>query len=363
MKKTKILIINNGLAGGGIERASVSLANYFADQGYAITILTLYQSDHFFSLHAAITLIEPDFSRNNLSKYAYVLKMILFARKHIKEIKPDTILAFSEWTNPYIVLANIGLSFPLYLTDRMNPLAKLPPSSELLKKYLYKKAEGIIAQSAYAKEILQKKTKATNIAVINNPVNVIDKIACETKKRIVTVGRLSPEKGHRFLIEAFAMLNSSDWELSIVGDGSERANLEKLAVNLCVADRIIFYGHLKDFRLQLSEAQIFVLPSLKEGFPNALLEAMSVPLACITTDFFQGKNEIIDNGVNGLIVKPGNIKDLASAIETLITNKTLRQQLSKNAFNVRNDFDFEIIANQYLDFILSPHVRHQEKLK
>lgn len=352
----KILIINNGLAGGGIERASVSLANYFADQGHLVTILALYQSEHFFTLYPAITLIEPDFSRKDLSQYTYVLKMILFARKQIKQIKPETILAFSEWTNPFMVLANMGLTYPLYLTDRMNPLAKLPLVSEFLKKTLYKKASGIIAQSVFAKEILQKKTKAKNIKVINNPVTVIEKIKCEQKNRIVTIGRLSSEKGHRYLIEAYAMLNTFDWELSIVGDGSERANLEKLAANLYVADRIVFHGHLKDFKLQLSEAQIFVLPSLKEGFPNALLEAMSVPLACITTDFFQGKNEIIDNGINGLIVKPGNAMELAFAMKKLIIDSTLRQQLAKKAYNVREDFNFEKIANQYLNFILPNHV-------
>lgn len=356
MKDTKILIINNGLAGGGIERASVSLANYFAEQGHNVTILALYQSEHFFSLHKSIELIEPDFSRKNISQYAYAFKMILFARKKFKKYKPDTILAFSEWTNPYMVLANLGLSYPLYLTDRMNPLAKLPLASEILKKTLYKKASGIIAQSAFAKDILQKKTNSNNIKVINNPVNAIVKIQCEPKKRIVTVGRLSPEKGHRFLIEAFARLKNDSWDLSIVGDGIEMKNLKKLVAKLAIEKRVIFHGHLKDFRQQLSEAQIFVLPSLKEGFPNALLEAMSVPLACISTDFFEGKNEIIDNGNNGLIVKPGNAYELASAMEKLISDVDLRQKLSENAYKVREDFNFGKIAKQYLDFILAHHV-------
>ncbi len=352
MINSKILIINNGLATGGIERASVSLANYWAEKEFDVTVLALYQSEHFFTLHPKIRLMEPDFSRKNLNQAVYVIKMILFARKHIKQIQPDTILAFSEWTNPYMVGANMGLPFPLFLSDRMNPLARLPYLSELLRRKFYKKATGIIAQSSFAKNILFAKTKAINIKVIHNPVNIINKVECAPKNRIVTVGRLSPEKGHRFLIEAFADLKTNEWELSIVGDGKEMENLKKLAAELNVEKRVIFHGHLKDFSFQLSEAQIFVLPSLKEGFPNALLEAMSVPLACITTDFFQGNNEIIDHGVNGLIVKPQDAKELTSAMELLVNDESLRNKLSKNAFKVREEYSFGKISDQYLNFIL-----------
>lgn len=352
MINSKILIINNGLATGGIERASVSLANYWAEKEFDVTVLALYQSEHFFTLHPKIRLMEPDFSRKNLNQAVYVIKMILFARKHIKQIQPDAILAFSEWTNPYMVVANMDLPYPLFLSDRMNPLARLPYLSELLRTKFYKKATGIIAQSSFAKKILFEKTKAKNIKVIHNPVNTINKVECALKKRIVTVGRLSPEKGHRFLIEAFADLKTNEWELSIVGDGKEMENLKKLAAELNLEKRVIFHGHLKDFSFQLSEAQIFVLPSLKEGFPNALLEAMSVPLACITTDFFQGNNEIIDHGVNGLIVKPQDAKELTSAMELLVNDESLRNKLSKNAFKVREEYSFGKISDQYLNFIL-----------
>ncbi len=352
MKTPEILIINNGLSGGGIERASVSLANFWAEQGFKITILALYQSDHFFPLHPSIRLIEPNFSRQNLSRIAYLIRMIFFTRKQIKKINPDTILAFSEWTNPYVVLAWLGLPQPLYLSDRMSPLMPLPFISEILRKLLYRKANGIVAQSKFAAQILQKKTKSSNIQVINNPVNPVEKIDIPVRNRIVTVGRLSPEKGHLFLLEAFAALHHPTWELSIVGDGVEMENLKQLAQKLGIANRVIFHGHLKDFRAQLSEAQIFVLPSLQEGFPNALLEAMSVPLACISTDFFEGNHEIILHGINGLIVKPGDSQSLSEAMKLLIENEQLRIWLAKNAYKVRSDYSFEKISQQYLNFIL-----------
>jgi GalNAc-alpha-(1->4)-GalNAc-alpha-(1->3)-diNAcBac-PP-undecaprenol alpha-1,4-N-acetyl-D-galactosaminyltransferase len=353
MKSKHILIINNGLAGGGIERASVSLANYFLSKGNQVSVLALYQSTPFFTLSVNVKFQEPDFPRENTSKLMYLAKMIKYLRKSIKLIKPDTILAFGEWTNPFVLLSLRGTNYPVFVSDRMNPLAKLPALSEFLRKILYKKATGIIAQSNFAKSVLSKKTKSTNIHVIYNPVNVIEKLQCEQKNRIVSVGRLEEVKGHQILIEAFAKLDNFDWELSIVGDGSWRNKLENLAKDLRVHNRVIFHGHLKDFRLQLSEAQIFVLPSLKEGFPNALIEAMSLPIACIASDTFNGHHEIITNGENGLLVQPGDVMELTNALELLIKNKQKRDKLKEKALEVREKLNFEVIANQYLKVILS----------
>lgn len=346
-----ILIINNGLAGGGIERASVSLANHFISIGYKVSVLALYKSVKFFTLTKGIEFKEPAFSRKDTNKLLYLVKMMKYIRDSVYQINPDTILAFGEWTNPFVLLALNRTNYPVYVSDRMNPLAKLPLLSEILRKVYYKKADGIIAQSNFAKSILFEKTKSNNIHVIYNPVNIIEKLDCEQKTRIVSIGRLEVVKGHRYLIEAFAKINKDDWELSIVGDGSLRGMLENLSKQLGVNDKVFFHGHLNDFRLQLSEAQIFVLPSLKEGFPNALIEAMSVPLACIASDTFNGRNEIIIDGENGLLVKPGSIIGLTNALEKLIENKQLREKLKIQAFEIREKLNFESIALQYLKVI------------
>ncbi len=346
-----ILIINNGLAGGGIERASVDLANYFFFKGHQVSVLAVYQSDSFFTLSDGINFYEPAFSNKNTNRIVYLAKMIKYVQDSVKTIKPDTILAFGEWTNPFVLFAVRGTKYPIYVSDRMSPLAKLPIVTELFKKIFYKKAAGIIAQSSFAKSILEGKTKSNKISVIHNPVNVIDKVDCELKNRIVTVGRLEEVKGHKFLIEAFGKLNNKNWELSIVGDGSLRDILEKLSIVFGVQDRVIFYGHLNDFRLQLSEAQIFVLPSLREGFPNALIEAMSVPLACIASDTFYGNHEIIKDGENGILVEPGSVTELTKALDMLIANRQLREKIKVNALKIREKLCFEFIGDRYLEVI------------
>ena len=100
--------------------------------------MALYQDGIVFKLNNSIKFVEPRFDRNSLGKINYVFKLIGYIRNETKVFNPDTVLAFSEWTNPYVVLALKGLKYPIYLSDRMNPLAKLPIISELLKCITYR---------------------------------------------------------------------------------------------------------------------------------------------------------------------------------------------------------------------------------
>jgi len=344
----KIVVITNGLAGGGVERASTSMAGQFARWGHAVYVLALYRSEHFLPLDLSITFIEPE---NERRSRLYVFSMIRYVRKMIKRIKPDTVLAYNEWTNPYVLFALRGLGIPVYVTDRMSPLIKCPMITEILKRKYYKEASGIIAQTDFAKHIIGERTGATNIVSIPNPVNAIERVDCVKRNYFVTVGRLTREKGHKCLIEAFARVKDTSWKLSIVGDGAERPALEKLAVDLGVRDRIIFHGHLLHFEEQLSEARIFVLPSLSEGYPNAVIEAMSVPLPCISTRCTPAMEEVIDDEVNGLLVEKNNPGALAAAMERLMSDVVLQGRLAQNAYLVRDKLAFDKISEKYLNFI------------
>ncbi len=370
--KKKILIINHGLRGGGVERASTSLANYFADSGYNVQVLSLSRDEDktindmiIFKLNESVKYVEPEFNRNAVlenkhslenknifSKINYVFKLIVYIRRKTKIFNPDTVLAFSEWTNPYVILALIGLKYPIYVSDRMSPIAKLPIITEILKRFTYRFASGIIAQTSFAKSILKKKTKSNRIYVINNPVNIINKTDDKEIDLIVSVGRLSAEKGHKYLIKAFSMIKNKDWKLALIGDGSQRQYLENLVSDLSLNGRVIFLGSLTNFSKYLTQAKIFILPSLKEGFPNSLVEAMAMGKATISSDFFDGDNEIIDNEINGILVSPGNINELFLATEKLINNNSLRLRIGQEAKKIAEKLEFTSIASQYLNTIL-----------
>jgi glycosyltransferase involved in cell wall biosynthesis len=278
------------------------------------------------------------------------LKIIHYIRKNIRDFSPDVLVSFGVWINSYIILSTRFLNIPLFISDRMGPKLYLGLLLETARKLTYKYATGIIAQTKIAAEIIRRQTKAENIEVIPNAINVIDTDVSIKKNQIVTTGRLSVEKGHTILLNAFSRINHKDWTLHIVGDGPERGNLLDEAKSLGIQDKIVFYGQLKDFSTILGVSKIFVLSSYYEGFPNALVEAMSVPLACISTDCIAGPADIIQNGMNGLLVPTGDCDALRDALERLIENIELQNYLSKNAFKIRVTLNFELIAQRYLNF-------------
>lgn len=345
----KILFVSHGLRGGGMERSLVTLANYFIKNN-EVTILNIYKTDVFFEIDKNIEVIWPDFERNN--RVLYILRLLPFIRMNIKKLKPDVVLSFGETFNSYVVFSLAFLKPRIVLTNRMWPQLRLGFPADLLNKIIYRFADGVIAQTQTAKEIIQKKAYNRNIVVIPNSVVPIEVLRKEKKQQIVSVGRLSKAKGHTVLLQAFAKLTTKGWSLHLVGDGPLRQSLEREVNTLGIDNKVYFHGHLKDFSTLLAESEIFVLPSLFEGFPNALIEAMSVPLACISSACIAGPSDIIQNGVNGILVKPGNSTELAAAIEQLISDKAYRDLLAREAYKVRSTYDFETIAKRYLDFML-----------
>jgi len=149
----------------------------------------------------------------------------------------------------------------------------------------------------------------------------------EGKSIILTVARLDNLKGHKYLIEAVTMVPGAVF--LIAGDGPERANFEEQARKLGVAQRIIFLGQRNDIPDLLNICDLFVLPSLLEGLPLSILEAMAASKPVIATDI-EGINEIIIDGQNGLFVPPANAHALADKINILLSDKSLAQRLSEN---------------------------------
>jgi glycosyltransferase involved in cell wall biosynthesis len=196
---------------------------------------------------------------------------------------------------------------------------------------------------------MHKKYGVKDIRIIPNAVKPIEIFNRTHSKIIISVGRLSLEKGHKVLIKAFSILNDREWRLEIVGDGPERVNLEKLVLSLGLQKRVFFHGHQKDFKELLAKASLFVLPSFYEGFPNALVEAMSVPLTCIASDCIAGPREIIEHGKNGFLFEPGNVYELTTILKDLTNNLTKIKEVENKALIVREKYDFQQIATSFFN--------------
>ena len=152
------------------------------------------------------------------------------------------------------------------------------------------------------------------------------------------------------LIDAFSSIkeNHNDWDLVILGDGEERESLEKLAKNLDVSDRVFFPGIVGNMAEWYERTDLFVLSSILEGFPNVLLEAMSYGVPSISFDCDTGPRDIIHDGTNGILVDPLEKESgLINALEELITNEKLRQDISNSSIHLREKYSVSNTMNEW----------------
>jgi GalNAc-alpha-(1->4)-GalNAc-alpha-(1->3)-diNAcBac-PP-undecaprenol alpha-1,4-N-acetyl-D-galactosaminyltransferase len=334
----KISFICGGLSGGGQERALTNWANEFANVGIEVSIISLFNTEVFYKLNPCIKIIFPSVDRKTTNKFIYALKLIPYIRKNVKELKPNVVISFGDWFNAYSIVATRCLGIKTLITNRMGPNLFLGSFLELFNRVSYPFADGLIVQTERAKEILAKKYSLKKIHVIPNILNPINIDNLSYENNIVSIGRLSKEKGHKHLIEAFSNLNLKNWKLHLIGDGPEMENLKCLVQELNKEEIIIFHGQKKDFSDIIKISSIFVLPSFYEGFPNALLEAMAVPLACISSDCIAGPREIIEHNKNGLLYETNNINDLILQLNFLINNQNKQIEFRNKAYEVRTQF-------------------------
>jgi glycosyltransferase involved in cell wall biosynthesis len=160
---------------------------------------------------------------------------------------------------------------------------------------------------------------------------------------ILSVGSLLPHpsrKGHDLLIRAFHRVSKTHhtWALKVVGDGPGKATLMQLCEDLGIGDKVEFVGRTADVTPWMARCSIFVLPSIFEGFPNVLVEAMGMGAAVISTACPHGPSEIITHDVDGLLIPVNDVETMSSAILQLINAPTKRALMGLQAQAVRDRF-------------------------
>lgn len=339
---------------GGIERASVNIANIIASFGHDVIYIALFRQNHFFDLEKSINFIEPSgFNKKSLN----LVRSLFWVRKTVMRQKPDAVLVFNYFYGAIACLALIHTHNRVFVSNRASPIYNWPKHIALFNYSVYSLTAptGMIAQTKLA----AKHNKIffgdrTQIKIIPNALRKVQLFPeVERKKQILAIGRLNDKlKGFDRLIDAFARIKNQEWILVFAGGDEEGIELKSQAKSYGVLDRIVFLGKVKDIDRVYAEAGIFVIPSRSEGFPNALCEAMAAGLPCISFDFIAGPKDIITNGYDGILVENNNIELLAEAIELLIEDESERLRLGENAMKIRERLDEMKIGQLYLNFIL-----------
>ncbi len=340
---------------GGAERVVSRLANYWAASGRSVTIITaLSRETDFYVLDARIRRVSLAFPRGASLAARIVSRFAgLWRLKRLLDVeKPDVTIAFMTDMNIRLSLIRPFLSCRTIISERTNPARqRINARGRLLRRLSYRLAEKIVFVSegvAAAYPWLPRE----RTAVIYNPMVDIapsPRPLSERPKEFVSVGRFVPAKGFDLMIDAFARIagDHPDWTLRIVGEGPLRPALEHRIREHGLADRIMLPGKLDDPQQAFAEAQVYVLSSRHEGFPNALVEAMCAGLPPVSFACAYGPSEIIADGRSGLLVPPENVEKLAAAMSRIAGDADLREALRAEASTIADRLTIAAIAGQW----------------
>lgn len=350
MKKERLLIVVPSLGTGGMERYATNISNALTGQNIEVSIFLLLINKVSFDLNPKIKIYRPLNTKYYLLKPIYILVQLFRLRKLIAKEKFNYVFSISGMHSPYVLLSSIFLKTNTYASDRSSPLIRYSKVTELLKKLLYPRANAIICQTSFSKQIYYNRFKANNTVVIPNPIRDIKQYDLNKKNQVITVSRLIKSKRVDTLIKIFSSIeNIKDWELVIVGDGPEYESLKKLVSTQKLQNRISFIGETNNVDYFLAQAKIFAFTSASEGFPNSLCEAMESGLACISFDCVAGPSDIIIDQHNGILIKDNDIDDYISKLSLLINDNDLREYLIKNSKKVTEKLKIDFIANKLIN--------------
>lgn len=358
MNIKKVAFVIHSLQAGGMERVMSELVNYFAQKNEYEVHLILYgiKPELFYSVSERVICHRPNFVFDNRYRTWYTLKTMLFLRQILKKIQPVSILSFGERWNNLVLMSTLGTGLAVFVSDRSQPDKPLGFKDDLLRKWLYPKAKGVVVQTQKALAIYQQMYRQDNFKVIGNPIRAIQQPATQRENEILMVGRLIQSKQQDHLIQIFAQLNAPDWKLVLVGyDHLKQENQkrwEALAQELGVGSRVVFAGKRDDVETFYSQAKVFAFTSRSEGFPNVIGEAMASGLPVIAYDCVAGPSDLIKDSENGFLIRLNDQSAFRDQLQKLIDQPNLRETISIAAQNDIKRFDLKYICNQFETFII-----------
>ena len=260
----------------------------------------------------------------------------------------DVVLSVLGTTNIMTVAASAGLPHRTVISERNDPSRqRLDPPWEHLRPLLYRGADAISANSRGALEAMRAYCPAEKLRLAPNPLMPPPaETGAPRSDAVLFLARLVEQKAPDVLIEAFGRFHRDvpDWALHLAGDGPLAEALKARVRELDLAGSVTFHGVVADPSPLLSRCRVFVLPSLFEGTPNALLEAMAHRMACIVSDASPGPLRLIEDGVNGLVVETGSAAALAAAMARLARDEPLRRKLGEAAFERVREFGLDRVG-------------------
>ncbi len=376
MKKISILSLHLGY--GGIEQSVASLANMLCEK-YEVEIACCYQlyDDCVFPLNKKVKVkflndksIVPNRTSFMAALHSFhplriikeglvALKVLKLRRKsiinYIQDCNSDVIISTRDVFNTW--LGNIKKEGVLkigwehnHFHDNIRYADKIVKSVQKLDYLVLVSAE---LQKYYAKRL--ENTSCKCVYIPNCIESLPDSVSPLTEKRLISVGRLSAEKGYLDLLKIFDLFQkrNTGWVLDIIGDGIEMNDLKEYISSHHLEDNVTLHGFQgKDYIAKMmKKSSIYLMSSYTESFGIVLIEAMSFGVPCIAMDSAEGARDIIEDGKNGFLIKNRNFGGMIQKIEMLIKDDKLRKKMGKYARESVKKYTCDVLKNEWFDLI------------
>lgn len=345
-----LLTINDISITGGAERVCVNLANALNEAGHQVSILSFYQAntplpyelDDSVNLHIWHNLSEAEYAKkqhSNLFSKIYYKNFYKFflSLRVLKAYGQQDIILVSDWTfSPFFRHKQCQ-----YIKVQHSVQQRYAKRNNLFNRIIFLASSQANTWQNYHK----------NIKVIPNFLPFIsNKNTDSNQHRIISVGRLSEEKGFLRLIDIWEKVQEringelESWQLVIVGDGPMKEQIESKIKAKNLQNTIILKPFTKDIESEYLNASIYAMTSHFEGFGMVLVEASSYALPCIAFDIAAGPSDIIESHTSGYLIQDNDIQDYADKLLTLMSDKQKRESMGLQAKQrVKEKFSKEAI--------------------
>lgn len=333
---------------GGMENRTAQLANALSNAGWTVRVWVFSTQNAVYSLNDAVEVIDL-----NVSNKRTALVPLMRA---VRENKPEKLISISTPFNALWIIVRMLTGYPKKIAvSERNHMSGTSRSSNkfsdklrpFIARFLYPRADLVLCVSENLREDLLaiSGTQGEKIVTLWNMFNIasIQKFALDSSTIldqfptdtpvILAVGRMNKQKNHAALINAFySVKDQTNAKLVILGEGPERPRLTALCESLGILDDVWMPGFVKNPFPWYRRASVIVLPSLFEGLPGVLVEALALGKTTIATDCPGGSAEILDHGKYGIIVPLGNQTALENALVTALSAPLDKELLIERAY-------------------------------
>lgn len=340
----KIVFVANRLGGGGAERVLTLLANQFKQNGHDVTIISLNRTEN--SYRTETPVVELGLSSGK--------QQIMALRRKIKQMKPDTVIAFEYHVAMKTVLAAMGLKCKVIVSERNDP-HKLDgqPVKKAVRNFLYGCADVLVCQTNDARAYFSKRIQKKSVVIMNPVSENLPKWDPENhNKTIINFCRLEKQKNIPMLLEAFQKVHEKhpDYSLAIYGTGTEDQHIRDLIGEVNLSDCVSLAPFACNIHEIASQCAMFVSSSDYEGLSNSMLEAMAMGMPVVCTDCpIGGARMVIQNGRNGRLVPVRDPLQLVEAMDHIIENKDIAKMFGENARRLQEQLSTEKIVSIWED--------------